>query len=121
MQQSNSANITQLPAFTNSIRSQQLSAQSRDKLTIMQWNTNGIRTKLLELRDRLFNSDVDIVAIQESKLCKEDKTPLIEGYTTIRKGRNNFLGGGLLFFVRNVVIFKKIYSFERAGMEILPV
>ena len=76
---------------------------------------------MLELRDKLINSDIDIVAIQESKLQKTDKTPSIEGYATIRKDQNNILGSGLLFFIRNDVIFEKLQSLEKASMEILSV
>ena len=77
--------------------------------------------KLLELCDKLINSDIHIVAIQESKLQKADKTPLIVGYATIRKDRNSILGDGLLLFVCNDVIFEKLQSLEKAGMEILCV
>ena len=73
MQQSSSANITQLPATTNTIPSQPLPTQLRDKLTIIQWNADGIRPKLLELRDKLINWDVDIVAIQDSKQNSIDR------------------------------------------------
>ena len=73
------------------------------------------------MRNRLINLDVDIVAIKESKLQKAYKTPSIEGYATIRKDRNSILGGGLLFFVRNDVIFEKLHTFEQAGMKILSV
>ena len=64
------------------------------------------------------NSDVDIVAIQESNLRKTDKTLSIEGYATIRKDQNNILGCSLLFFVHNI-IFEKLHSFQWAGMKIL--
>ena len=50
-----------------------------------------------------------------------NKTPSIEGYATIRKDRNNILGGGLLLFVRNDVIFEKLPSLEKAGMESLSI
>ena len=119
--QSSSASISQLCAPTNTIPSQQLPTQSRDKLTAIQWNANGIHPKLLELRDRLINLDIDTIAIQESKLRKADKTPLIEGSATIRKDWNNILGGGLLFFVYNDMTFEKLHSLEKAGMEILSI
>ena len=121
LQQSNSANITQLPTSTNTIPSQQLSAQSKDKLAIMQQNADGICPKLLELCNRLINSDINIVAIQGSKLCKADKTPLIEGYATIHKDQNNILCCSLLFFVHNDLIFKKLHSLERAVMQVLSI
>ena len=77
----------------------------------MQWNADGINPKLLELLNRLMNSDVDIVAIEESNLRKTDKTLSIEGYATIRKDQNNILGCSLLFFVHNI-IFEKLHSFQ---------
>ena len=103
---------------TNSLPSQPVPSTTRNKLKIYQWNADGIRPKLLELRDRLLNSDIDILAVQESKLRKTDKTPSIEGYATIRKDRNNILGGGLLLFIRTDIVFEKLHSFEKAGMEI---
>ena len=70
---------------TNSLPSQPVPSATRNKMKIYQWNADGIRPKLLELRDRLLNSDIDILAVQESKLRKTNKTPSIEGYATIRK------------------------------------
>ena len=61
------------------------------------------------------------MAVQVSKLRKTDKTPFIEGYTTIRKDRNNILGGGLLLFIRTDIAFEKLHSFEKADMEILSI
>ena len=75
----------------------------------------------LELRDHLLNSDIDVLAVQESKLRKTNKTPSIEGYATISKDRNNILGRGLLLFVRTDIVFEKLHSFENAGMEILSI
>ena len=66
----------------------------------------------------LITLDIDIIAIYESKLRKADKTPSIKGYVTIRKDRNNIIGGGLLLFVRDLVIFKKLHFFKKARMEI---
>ena len=121
LQQSISADITQPPAPTNNTPSHHLPNQSWDKLTTIQWNADGIQPKMLELGDKLINSDIDIVAIQESKLRKKDKTPSMEGYATILYNRNNILGGGLLFFICNDVIFKMLQSLEKAGMEILSI
>lgn len=119
MQQLISANIYKLPAPTNTIPSHQLPVLLKDKLTIIQWNADEIRPKLFELRNRFINTDIHVVAIQESKLHKADKTPSIEGYCTNRKDRNNILGSGLLFSVRSDVIFEKLHSFKQTGMEIL--
>ena len=103
---------------TNSLPSQPVPSTTRNKLKTYQWNADGIRPKLLEVRDRLLNSDINILAVQESKLRKTDKTPSIEGYATIRKDRHNILGGGLLLFIRTDIVFEKQHSFEKACMEI---
>ena len=97
---------------------QPVPSTTRNKLKIYHWNADGIRPKLLELRDHLLNSDIDVLAVQESKLWKIDKTPSIEGYATIRKNQNNIFGGGLLLFIRTDIVFEKLHSFEKAGMEI---
>ena len=77
--------------------------------------------KLLNLRDLLINSGIDVLAIQESKLRKVDKAPFIEGYATVRKDQNNIRGGSLLLFIQTDIVFEKLHSFEKAGMEILSI
>ena len=56
---------------------------SCSKLKIYQWNADGICPHLVELCNQLINSDIDILAVQESKFRKTDKTPFIEGYATV--------------------------------------
>ena len=53
---------------TNSLPSKPVPSTARNKLKIYQWNADGICPNLLELRDHLLNSDIDILAVQESKL-----------------------------------------------------
>ena len=111
----------QLLGPTNSSLSQPLPVAFRNKLKICQWNAGGISPMFLELRDLLINSDIDVLAVQESKLRKVDKTPFIEGCATVRIDRNNIIGGGLLLFIRTDIVFQKLHSFEKAGMEILSI
>ena len=79
--------------------------------------TNGTLTvfppKLLEFPDRLINSDINILTVQESKLQKADKTPFIEGYATIWKDRNNILGGRLLLFIQTDIVFQKLHFSQK--------
>ena len=110
-----------LPGPTNSLPSQPVPSTLWNKLKIYQWNADGILPKLLELWNRLLNSDIDILAVQESKLRKTDQTPSIKRYATIRKDRNAILGGGLLVVIRMDIVFEKLHSFEKAGMEILSI
>ena len=111
----------QLPGRTNSTPSQPQPVTFRNKLKIYQWNAEGIRPKFLKLRDRLINYYSGVLAVQESKLQKADKTPFIDGYATVWKDRNNILRGGLLLFIRIDMVFEKLHSFEKADMEILSI
>ena len=114
------SNNCQIPGPTNSIPSQPLPNAFRNKLKIYQRNTYGIRPKFVELYDWLINSAIEILAVQELKLQKTDKTPFIEGYATARKDWNNILEGGLLLLIRTDIVFEKLRSFKKAGMEIVP-
>ena len=72
-----------LPGRTNSTPSQPQPVTFRNKLKIYQWNAEGIRPKFLKLRDRLINYYSGVLAVQESKSQKADKTPFIDGYATV--------------------------------------
>ena len=74
----------------------------------------------MELRDLLISSDIDILAVQEWKLQKTDKTPFTEGYTTICKDQANILGGGLLIFIRTDIVFEKLNSVEKLVWRSFP-
>ena len=71
---------------------------------------NGMRmeslTKMPELESCVKKFDFDVVIIQESKLQAKHKTPLLQGFTTVRRDRGckpgcpEGKGGGLLTFVK---------------------
>ena len=105
------------PTFKRIVHLNLQIVSSLDLLThqLYQWNADGIRLKFTELRDRLINSDINVLAAEDSKPRKTDKTPFIEGYATIRKDRNNILGGGLLIFIQTDIVFEKLHSFEKVG------
>ena len=69
----------QLPGSTNLSPSQPLPENSRNNLKIYQWNADSIRPKVIQLGDGLINSDIEVLAVQESKLQKACKTPFIKG------------------------------------------
>ena len=123
LQQNNTSESTncRLPGTTNSSPSQLLPSSLRNKLKIYQWNTDGTCPKFIELCNQLINSDIDVLAVQELKLWKTDKALFIEGYATIWKDRNIILEGGLLLFICTEIVFEKLHSFEKAGMEILSI
>ena len=57
-----------LRGSTNSLPSKPVPATSWNKLKIYQWNGDGIRPNFIELCDHLLKSDIDVLAVQESKL-----------------------------------------------------
>ena len=76
-------------------------------LRLLQWNADGIKLKISELGERMKNLDMDIALIQESKLREKDKTPRIEGYSTVRADRRGPKpGGGLISFLKKDIAFE---------------
>ena len=74
-------------------------------LSILQWNANGIKTKMAELEEKVRRMEIDIIMIQESKLRSLDKDPRIAGYSTVRKDRDVGMGGGLVTFIKEDIPF----------------
>jgi exonuclease III len=74
-------------------------------LKIIQWNADGLKTKIYELRDRLISKDIDICMVQESKLRLGNPTPRILGYAALRDDRKALNGGGLITYVKLSLIF----------------
>ena len=68
---------------------------------ILQWNANGIGKKQTELSIFLEAHDVKVVAIQESKLTAQSRSPNTQNYTLVRQDRRQGPGEGLLFFIHN--------------------
>ena len=84
-------------------------------------DAEGIRPKFLKLCNLLINSDIDVLAIQESKLRKADKTLFIEGYATVQKNLNKILEGGTLFFIQTDVVSEKLLPLKKAGTKNLSI
>ena len=77
--------------------------RSRSSLKVLHWNTNGLKYNMVELKDRTRQTGIDLIIIQESKLCSRDKNPSLPGYSTIRKDREYGRGGGLITFIKEVI------------------
>ena len=56
-------------------------------LKMVQLNTDSIMSKIEELKDFNKKNEIDVFAIQETKLIKSDKTPKVPGYTVEREDR----------------------------------
>ena len=86
-------------------------------------NINSLRYKVVDLRHVLFESELDILAISETKLCDEfpDSQCVIEGYyhpAQFRKDRTTH-GGGLIVYVRNGIPVRQVKTFEPPNQEII--
>ena len=86
-------------------------------------NINSLRYKVVDLRHVLFESELDILAISETKLCDEfpDSHFVIEGYyhpAQFRKDRTTH-GGGLIVYVRNGIPVRRVKTFEPPNQEII--
>ena len=91
---------------------------TRDSLKILQWNADGLGTKTVELTDRLNTENIDICAIQETKLKEKDQSPTITGYKPVgRSDRKGMKFGGVMFYVKDTLNFDPGQKSAHAGTE----
>ena len=82
-------------------------------LKILQFNIDSLLSKVEELKAFIKKHQIDVLAIQETKMIITDRTPCIPGYTIVRrdrsqpKGKEKNRGGGLLIGVRDTIPFKQ--------------
>ncbi len=57
---------------------------SQSAVRILQWNANGLSTKVHELRQRVLMAKIYIYLIKETKLVPKDPTPAFPSFPTIR-------------------------------------
>ena len=71
----------------------------------MQWNANGISGKINVLLTYLHINNVNIAAIQESKLTNKNKPLITPGWAAVRLDRHKNKGGGLLMLIKDTIPF----------------
>jgi len=91
-------------------------------LTILQWNTNGIKTKIGDLSKKAKDHNADILIFQESKLRETDPDLdiRINGYNEdpVRADRQGGrTGGGLITYIRDGITFRKKIVNPVGGIE----
>ena len=74
-------------------------------LRLMQWNANGIGEKITELLTFLHNNNVNIAAIQETKLTNKTRPLKTPGWAAVRLDRHKNQGGGLLMLIKDTIPF----------------
>ena len=74
-------------------------------LRLMQWNAYGIGGKITELLTFLHSNNVNIAAIQESKLTNETKPLKEPGWAAVRLDRHKNKGSGLFMLMKDTIPF----------------
>ena len=74
-------------------------------LRLMQWKANGISGEINELLTVLHSNNVNIAAIQETKLTNKTKPLITPGWAVVRLERNKNKGGGLLMLIKDTIPF----------------
>ena len=59
--------------------------QNKQSLTILQWNCDCLTTKVVELSEFTVRYGIDIIALQETKLGRNDPTPVLNGFDAVRR------------------------------------
>ena len=83
------------------------SSSAPDCLNILQFNCNGLYSRLEEIKYFLSFADIKIAVLQETKLSSSSRSPIFPGYAVIRKDRTRNAGGGLITLVHNSLAFSE--------------
>ena len=75
---------------------------------ILFWNCQGIKPKRKELELYLKENKIDVIALNETFLCKKHNFK-IPGYDTIKNDHSKGHGGGVAFLVKNGLVLNKEY------------
>lgn len=93
----------------------------RNSISIISWNANSIKGKILELRAYVKDKNPDILLLQETHLRPSDSLS-IPNYITYRNDRLTHRGGGTAICVRNGIQHHLLHhsasSFEATVIEV---
>ena len=102
--------------YTNVQPSLQISPNSESyELQVLQWNCNGLKSKLPELIAYLHEHQLKIAVIQESKLNCNSTSVDIPNFTTVRKDRVQDNGGGLIIYIHKTIQFQTLPDIRSDG------
>ena len=72
-------------------------------LQLMHWNANGISGKITELLTFLHSNNVNIAAIQETKLTNKTNPLRSPGWADVQLDRHKNNGDGLLMLIKDMI------------------
>ena len=86
------------------------------KLNIISWNANSVKGKMGELKEFLYEAEVDILLIQETFLKPTD--PLkVPNYNIYRNDRLTGRGGGTAVIIKRNIEHHRLETPPITGME----
>jgi len=89
--------------------------QIKHNLRIITWNSNAVTTKKAELALFLNDNNIDIAAINETKLSTTSRFN-IPGYITYRANRNHH-GGGVMILIKHNIRHDQFIIHNLTGLE----
>ena len=96
------------------------------RLTILLWNCDCLNTIVVELSELTVRYGIDIIALQETKLCRDDPTPVLNGFDAVRRDRPGSgarfaRGGGLLTYIEKGMPYSEVPAAQQGPLEKLLV
>ena len=100
--------------------------QNKHCITILQWNCDCLTTKVVELSELTVRYGIDIIALQETKLGRDDPTPVLNGFDAVRRDRpgsgGHFAhGGGLMTYIKKGIPYSEVPAAQQRPLEKLHV
>ena len=100
--------------------------QNKHRLTILQWNCDCLKTKVVELSELTVKFGIDIIALQETKLGRDDPTLVFNGFDAVRRDRPGSgarfaRGGGLLTYIKKGIPYSEVPAAQQVPLEKLHV
>ncbi|CAF1064073.1 unnamed protein product, partial [Brachionus calyciflorus] len=94
-------------------------------LTIVHWNSNSLRNKIISFEHFLSQYSPDIVSINETK-CNEvtaNNELIFHNYITLHKGRSNSKngGGGVCLLIKKSIKFIQVNEFDYLNLELVAI
>ena len=116
--------VTNQPAAVDRITD--MPEKNKRRLTILQWNCDCLTTKVVELSELTVRYSIDIIALQETRLGRDDPTPVLNGFDAVRRDRPGSgaclaRGGGLQTYIKKGIPYSEVPAAQQGPLEKLHV
>ena len=100
--------------------------QNKHRLTILQWSCDCLPTKVVELSELTVRYGIDIIALQETMIGRDDPTTVLHGLDAVRRDRPGSRaryarGGGLLTYIKKGIPYTEVPAAQQGPLEKLHV